>query len=314
MTIYSGHSHSFDVGIAKVLGMNAAVIFNHIVYWLRINTSKGTEHNIRDGKVWMYESQQEISNFLEYLTIDDVKKAMVKLVDSGLLIKGNYNENPFDKTNWYTTADQSIIKKVLTKVPNGTIGSAKRHDPESHTAPSHYIQQEHIHKDKEQQQREREPAEKSLTETAAASFQKQTFPAARTKTSGMYDFLEGVDIPDVDKRELTSRYDRNTVQNAIAWATHPETKLTKGLVQAIKWGCQNKPQVPKSKDDEITLNKAYAKRFDGVKVGSATVNVLNQCVEIEYGTPHKPVTALSYEEKGFREQLDSALRKIGYRK
>lgn len=135
MSINSGHSHSFDVGVAKTLGLNAAVIFNHIVYWLRINAAKG--HNIKEGKVWMYEKQQEIADFLEYLSLDDVKKAMVKLIDSGLLIKGNFNSNPFDKTGWYTTSDQNIIlvKKSNTKVPNGTIGSAKRHDPGCHLAP-----------------------------------------------------------------------------------------------------------------------------------------------------------------------------------
>lgn len=135
MGIFSGHSHSFDVGIAKELGINAAVIFNHIVYWLRVNAAKG--HDIREGKVWMYERQQDMADFFEYLSLDDVKKAMVKLIDSGLLIKGNFNPNPFDKTGWYTTADQNIIhvKKSSTKVPNGTIGGAKRHDPGCHLAP-----------------------------------------------------------------------------------------------------------------------------------------------------------------------------------
>lgn len=312
MSDYWGYSHSFDVGIAIAHGKNAAIVFNHIVYWLTINASKkDKEKNLREGKIWMYESQQEIADFLKYMSLDEVKKAIVKLLEVGLLIKGSFNSNPFDKTAWYTTADQSIIQNNLTKEPYGSIDKAPRLDPQSPTAPSHYIQKEHIHKEK-QQQRACEAAPKGPTETAAASFQKQTFPTARTRTTGIYDFLGGVDIPDVDKRELTSRYDRNTVQNAIAWATHPQTKLTKGLVQALKWACQNKPEVPRNAKDEVAENKAYAKRFDGVKVGSATVSVLNQCVEIEYGTPYKPTTALSYEEKGFKEQLDSALRKIGY--
>lgn len=168
MSIYSGHSHSFDAGIARALGMNAAVIFNHIVYWLRINASKGTEHNIRDGKVWMYESQQEMANFLDYMTLPEIKKAVTKLLESGLLIKANFNKNSFDQTNWYTTADQSIIQKVLTKAPYGAIERSLGSNPQIPTAPSHYIQEEHIHKDKEQQQRAREPAAKVETETAAA--------------------------------------------------------------------------------------------------------------------------------------------------
>ena len=111
-SIISGHSHSFDVGVAKTLGINAAIVLNHIIYWLRINCAK--DHNVYDGKVWMYESQQDIANYLDYMTLDEVKKAVVKLLDAGVLIKGNYNANPFNKTSWYTTADQNIyrIKKT----------------------------------------------------------------------------------------------------------------------------------------------------------------------------------------------------------
>jgi hypothetical protein len=146
--LISGQSHSFDTGIAKILGLNAAVVFNHILYWLKINSSK--EKNMRDGKVWMYETQKEMADFLEYMTLEEVKKSIVKLLDAGLLIKANYNSNPFDKTSWYTTSDQSIflIKKTLTKAPYGAIDNAVGRDPLRPTAPC-YIQE---NKQEEKQQ------------------------------------------------------------------------------------------------------------------------------------------------------------------
>ena len=146
--IISGHSHSFDTGIAKALGFTAAVIYNHILYWLRYNACKSDAQMI-DGKYWMYEKQQQIADFLEYLTIDDVKKAMVKLLNAGLIIKGNFNSNPFDKTAWYTIPDQSKIKKTLTKVPIGTIASANPHHPECESAPSLYTDNNSYTLDKE---------------------------------------------------------------------------------------------------------------------------------------------------------------------
>jgi hypothetical protein len=130
----SGHSHSFDTGIAKELGLHCAIIYNHIIYWLRVNATKG--QGFVDGKVWMYESQQQISDFLEYMTLDEVKKAIPKLVESGYVIKGNHNKNPFDKTAWYTIPNQSEIQKSFTKVPIGTFDSADSHDRESDLAPS----------------------------------------------------------------------------------------------------------------------------------------------------------------------------------
>lgn len=146
---YSGHSHSFDVGIAKLLGVNAAIVFNHIVYWLRINAAKGS--NFIDGRTWMYETQAEMAAFLEYMTLEEVKKAVVKLLDAGLLIKGNYNKNAFDKTSWYTTSDKEIIeiKKTLSKAPYGAIDNAVGRDPLRPTAPSLY-RQDNNQKDKQE--------------------------------------------------------------------------------------------------------------------------------------------------------------------
>ena len=145
----SGHSHSFDVGIAKTLGINCAIVFNHIVYWLRVNAHKSS--NIRDGKIWMYETQQDIAECLDYLTVDEVKKAIIKLLRAGILIKGNYNKNPFDRTNWYTTADQNIIQKKFTKEQIGTNRDANLHDSKCESEPCIYKQKEQ-HKDKKQEQ------------------------------------------------------------------------------------------------------------------------------------------------------------------
>lgn len=157
-TAYAGHSHSFDVGIAKLLGVNAAIVFNHIVYWLRINAAKGS--NFIDGRTWMYETQAEMAAFLEYMTLEEVKKSVVKLLDAGLLIKGNYNKNAFDKTSWYTTSDKEIIeiKKTLSKAPYGAIDNAPGRDPLRPTAPSLYTQ-ENNQKNKQ---------EKSATQRAGA--------------------------------------------------------------------------------------------------------------------------------------------------
>jgi hypothetical protein len=292
----SGHSHSFDVGIAKTLGINAAIVFNHIVYWLRINAAKG--NNIHENKVWMYETQQEIADFLEYMTLEQVKKAIVCLLDAGVLIKGNFNSNPFDKTAWYTTADQSIckIKKTLTKAPYGAIDKAHTLLPSSDTAPCIYkVQEEHIQEEQQQQKEE-----------SAAAFSKSFEENGKPRISPK---LHGVNIPVTDKFEIASKYDEKTIDDAIDWATHPETKLNKGLAPAIKWACQNKPEVPKNKVDQEEQNKAYAKKYDGMKNGGYTINVLSKCIEIDYGTAYKQPFTLEYTAKGFKEQLDNALRK-----
>lgn len=129
----AGFSHSFDQGVAIKYGMAAAVVFNHIIYWLRFNFRK-KDAELIEGKTWMYETQEAISESLGYLSYDEVKKAIKQLLDAGLLIKGNFNKNPFDKTNWYTVFDQKLIENGNNS--NKSYESAIRRDRQRPTAPS----------------------------------------------------------------------------------------------------------------------------------------------------------------------------------
>lgn len=129
--IFSGHSHSFDTGIAKIVGIEAAILFNHIIYWIIFNASKRDAETI-DDKFWMYETQKQMSDSLGYLSEDQVQRALKKLEDEGLIIKANHNKNKFDRTCWYTVFDQEIIvkgtgfKNKFTKPQNDGIKSASQ--------------------------------------------------------------------------------------------------------------------------------------------------------------------------------------------
>ncbi len=125
----------------------------------------------------------------------------------------------------------------------------------------------------------------------------------------IYQCLELVQIPKKDKIEITERNLEIDVKNAIAWAGHPETKIKTTLVQAIKWACQNKPDVPKDKKCEVAENKAYAKKQEASYPNGITVSCLNKCVEIACTQSQRKPEVIEYTEKGFKEQLDNALRK-----
>jgi len=160
--------------------------------------------------------------------------------------------------------------------------------------PSHYIESKEDIKEQQQQ-------------SAAAAFSN---PSKKETLPRIYGCLQNVDIPDSDKIEITQRYDADTVKNAIEWATNPQTKINKGLSPAIKWACQNKPEVPKNEIDLVASNKAYAKQYDGMKSSTGTVTVLNACVEIDYGTPYKTPLAIVYTEITFKEILHKALKSV----
>ena len=128
-TLVSGFNLSFDHGIAENVGIDAAILFNHILYWLKMNASKSKDEMI-EGKYWMYETQKEMSDFFGFFSEDQISRALKKLIDSGLIIKKCLDKNPFDRTGYYTVYDQSIIKKSLRNPENCGIGSFKSAESE----------------------------------------------------------------------------------------------------------------------------------------------------------------------------------------
>lgn len=114
--LFSGFTLAFDHGIAKECGVNAAIVLNHIIYWLKYNEKhlcKNPECE-QDGKIWMYETQKEMAEFFEFFSEKEVRDYLKILVDKGLLVKGNFNKNHFEKKNWYSLPDD-VFQKVFSK-------------------------------------------------------------------------------------------------------------------------------------------------------------------------------------------------------
>lgn len=94
-------NHSFNIEDAKTYGVNCAVILENIRFWVAKNKANN-KHNY-DGKYWTYNSIKAFHELFPYLTERQIRTALDKLVDVGIVQKGNYNQNPYDRTSWYST-------------------------------------------------------------------------------------------------------------------------------------------------------------------------------------------------------------------
>jgi hypothetical protein len=92
-------SHSFDVDIANELGIECAVVFNHVHYWITHNRIHKQAQ--RGGNTWTFQSMATMHQYLTYLTQKQIRLALDKLLAKNYLIKGNFNKNKFDRTAWY---------------------------------------------------------------------------------------------------------------------------------------------------------------------------------------------------------------------
>ena len=99
-------THSFNVSLASRFGVVEALIIQHSYYWYKCN--KGNEDMTKDGHTWFYRSVSQIADVYPYLSVDKVRRAIDRLVENGILIKGDYNTDKFKKANWYSLSDDMI--------------------------------------------------------------------------------------------------------------------------------------------------------------------------------------------------------------
>jgi len=92
--------HSFHIEIAKELGVNKAILFDHLMFWIDFNSK--TETNYYDGKYWTYNTIKKIIEVFPYLSAKQISKAFDDLENDGYIETGNYNKIKYDRTKWYT--------------------------------------------------------------------------------------------------------------------------------------------------------------------------------------------------------------------
>lgn len=100
----------FDGDVAEDVGVNAAVIYWNIEWWVRHNAANGT--NFHDGKYWTYNSRKAFSELFGFMSSDAIERALKKLKDKGYIEVGEFNDSPYDRTRWYTVCDTRLCENA----------------------------------------------------------------------------------------------------------------------------------------------------------------------------------------------------------
>lgn len=95
--------HHFDVDDCIKYGMEEAVILYNIRFWIMKNEANGKL--FYNGKTWTYNSAKAFKDLFPYFTERKINRVLNKLVEEGAIIKGEFNENPWDRTSWYALGD-----------------------------------------------------------------------------------------------------------------------------------------------------------------------------------------------------------------
>ena len=94
--------HHFNVQVAEELGVNAAILAANVQFWCAKNEANESKRHFHDGRYWTFNSRSALTKLFPYLSEKQIRGALDKCVEAGLLICGNYNNDKRDRTKWYS--------------------------------------------------------------------------------------------------------------------------------------------------------------------------------------------------------------------
>lgn len=96
-------TYIFDTEIAARFGVNEAIIIQNFVYWIQKN--EANDKHFHEGRYWTYNTAEALAKLFPFWTVNQVRHTLGKLVEIGVLVKGNFNASRVDRTMWYGFAD-----------------------------------------------------------------------------------------------------------------------------------------------------------------------------------------------------------------
>lgn len=289
-------THSFDIYLAASIGIQEAILVNYFQYWISLNHRK--KKNLIDGRTWMYETREGIADHFPYFTADQVRRLTDKLIDIGILIKGNFNKTSFDRTNWYAFSDESIFLNNSYDWQNCQMDSAEQPNPIGESA---------------KYNNDIVPSPIAKESSKQASSQPATFSYEKKIYSCM------VDLPFNDKQKIAlcmldlSEKSEQIVSDAVA---KYKQRIAEGYIPENHYGFlqtlildKDKPIKPKA--DQVEDNRAMVtsllSRQDIVYPDSVYIEPLSKHVEIGNGV-HQP-TYIEYTDPNFKKKFTDGVNK-----
>lgn len=119
-------SKNFDENLAKKVGVNSAIIFYNISWWIKKNEDQGSKFHFHNNKYWTFNSVPSFQKVLPFLTINQVRRCLEKLVHQQYLEYDSFNRFKYDKTKWYSIGEKGLMYHIGQKCP---IDVAESPDP-----------------------------------------------------------------------------------------------------------------------------------------------------------------------------------------
>jgi hypothetical protein len=99
-------NYTFDIEVAKKHGVDAAIMIENFRFWIAKN--KANKKHFYKNRYWTYNSVKAFAELFPFWTERQLQRIIKNLEDSGVLLSDNFNDNPYNRTKWYTLNELSI--------------------------------------------------------------------------------------------------------------------------------------------------------------------------------------------------------------
>lgn len=123
-------TYTFDIDLAAKYGVNEAIMLNNFIYWIAKNEANGK--HFYDGRYWTYNSVAAFVKLFPFWSNKQIRTIIASLERQGVLMKGNYNEQKYDRTCWYAFTDgfaESIFPNGKIDLPKTANGISEKGEP-----------------------------------------------------------------------------------------------------------------------------------------------------------------------------------------
>lgn len=101
--------YNFDDHEANDYGVFEAIVIYNLRFWI-IKNKANNKHQFRGEdeiiRTWTYNSQEAFQKIFWFWTKDQVRRILERLLEKEVIVKGNFNDNSYNKTAWYAFKDE----------------------------------------------------------------------------------------------------------------------------------------------------------------------------------------------------------------
>lgn len=104
----------FNEVLAAEVGLEEAILVHPFQFW--ITDSIYSKRDFHDGRTWAFTAYSELAQMFYFWPESQIRRILDRLVKKGILLKGNYSKNPFDrKMPCYAFVDEAKFLPHYTK-------------------------------------------------------------------------------------------------------------------------------------------------------------------------------------------------------